>query len=295
MTRESKNSAAEATRSTYLSPAKINLILRITSKRSDGYHNILSLMQPISLYDEVEVEVNTDGGIDVKADVPGVPNGPENLAYRAARLFLDESGIKSGVKVSIRKRIPHGAGLGGGSSNAATVLVALNELSGAGFSVEKLMALGAELGSDVPFFMLKTSAIATGRGTELRAVKLPSYQYVLINPGFGVSTEWAYSNFILTNGIEDNTLFYSEDTFNDLPWLTRSMYNDLESVTASVHPQIAVIKEALVRAGAEGALMSGSGPTLFGIFSDHARAATAAASLRESLGDECRVFHVEGL
>lgn len=295
MTRESKNSATVTSRSTFLSPAKINLILRITSKRSDGYHNILSLMQPVSLYDEVEIEVDTIGGIDVEADVPGVPNGPENLAYKAARLFLDESGIESGVKISISKRIPHGAGLGGGSSNAATVLSALNELLGAGFSIEKLMALGAELGSDVPFFMLKSAAIATGRGTELTAVKLPSHQYVLVNPGFGVSTVWAYSNFILTNGVEDNTLIYSEDTFNDLPWLTRSLYNDLESVTASAHPQIDVIKEALVRAGAEGSLMSGSGPTLFGLFSDHARAAGAAAALKESLGNECSVFHVKGL
>ena len=282
-------------RSTFLAPAKINLFLHITAKRPDGYHDIFSLMQPVSLYDEVEIEVNTDGGIVVEADVPGVPNGPGNLAYRAARLFLDESGIESGVKISIRKRIPHGAGLGGGSSDAATVLSALNGLLDAGFSIEKLMALGAELGSDVPFFMLKTAAIASGRGTELTSVKLPSYQYVLINPGFGVSTEWAYSNFILTNRVEDNTLFYSEDTSIDLPWLTRSLYNDLESVTAPVHPQIDVIKEVLLNAGAEGALMSGSGPTLFGLFSDRTAALKATASLKESLGDECRVFHVEGL
>ncbi len=294
MTRKSKTETPTM-RSTVLSPAKINLFLRIISKRPDGYHNIYSLMQPVSLYDELDISINDKEGIKVVADLPGVPDGPENLAYRAAELMLDKSGKKSGIEIIIRKKIPHGAGLGGGSSNAATVLMALNGLLNAGLTLEQLMSLGGLLGSDVPFFMLKSSAFATGVGTDLKLVVVPKYHYVLINPGFTVSTEWVYTSFHLTNRAEDNNLIYSDDSLNDICWLTSSMVNELESVTARGHPQVNEIKDSLKAAGAEATLMSGSGPTVFGVFSGEASAAKAVLTLREVVSSKYSLFHVHGL
>ncbi len=295
MTVAGKNKVSKADSSVFLSPAKINLSLQITAKRPDGYHDIHSLMQPVSLYDEVELKLTQGRGVEVCADVVGVPNGKENIAYRAAELFFKETRYKSGVDISIKKRVPHGAGLGGGSSNAATVLMGLNALTGVGLEAQKLISLGAALGSDVPFFILKSSAIATGTGTELKAVKLPSYQYVLIKPDFNISTEWAYSNFSLTNRVEDNIVPYSNAMLNDVRLLSCRMINDLEPVTASRYPQILEIKEALVGAGAEGALMSGSGSTVFGLFSGVGAAKKAAVSLKSGLSGGYTIFQVSGL
>lgn len=282
-------------RQQFLSPAKVNLFLKVLSKRPDGYHEILSLMQPVSLYDEVTIEVEEGDGILVSTDHAGVPSGKDNLAYRAADLVLREAGLKRKVSIFIGKKIPVGAGLGGGSSNAATVLMGLNSFLGSPVKEQRLMELGASIGSDVPFFILKSPAMATGRGEVLKRVKLPRYSYVLLNPGFHVSTAWVYNNLDLTKKSEDNILMYSEETLGSVHDIKDFLHNDLEAVTAGRYPEISAIKGALVEAGALGSLMSGSGPTVFGVFSEPGKAAEAFQRLKGTLGKGFSVFLAHGL
>ncbi len=263
------------------SPAKVNLILKVLRKRGDGYHDIFSVMQPVSLYDLISIEVKTGDGITVECCAPGVPSDSSNLAYRAAGLFIEKTGIRRRVEIKIDKNIPAGAGLGGGSSNAATVLMGLNEILDAGLSEQSLMESGAALGSDVPFFMLGGPALAMGTGVVLRRIPLPRYQYILINPGFKVSTAWAYSNLDLTKKAEDNNLIYSEDSIGDIERLKGCLVNDLERVTLPEHPELSAIKNALLENGAAGALMSGSGPTVFGVYRDGAGADAAFVALEK--------------
>ncbi|MEE9543905.1 MAG: 4-(cytidine 5'-diphospho)-2-C-methyl-D-erythritol kinase [Thermodesulfobacteriota bacterium] len=283
------------------SPAKINLLLRVLRKRDDGYHDILSVIQPIGLYDEISIETGAGEGISVGCDSPEVPVDRTNLAYIAAEFFLKITGFKSSVSIQITKNIPVGAGLGGGSSDAASVLLGLNELLKAGLSRKRLMEIAAELGSDVPLFILKGPVVATGRGELLRRIELPSYQYVLINPGFSVSTAWAYANLDLTNRGEDNNLIYSEEpseaeeVFADVDKLSESLANDLEAVTAPEHPEISRVKGMLIELGACGALMSGSGPTVFGVFKSRDTAMRAFDTLKGSMDERFSIFIAEGL
>lgn len=279
----------------FLSPAKVNLFLKVLSKRQDGYHEILSLMQPVSLYDEVTMDVEEGDGITVSTDHAGVPGGKDNLAYRAADLVLREAGLKRKVTIFIGKRIPVGAGLGGGSSDAATVLMGLNSFLGSPVDKNRLMELGASIGSDVPFFILKSPALARGRGEVLKRVKLPSYGYILVNPGFHVSTAWAYNNLDLTKKAEDNILMYSEETLDPERNIKDLLQNDLEAVTAGKYPEISAIKGALVEAGALGALMSGSGPTVFGVFPEPRKAEEAFQRLKGTLDKGFSVFLADGL
>ncbi|MBI5560610.1 MAG: 4-(cytidine 5'-diphospho)-2-C-methyl-D-erythritol kinase, partial [Deltaproteobacteria bacterium] len=170
-----------------LSPAKVNLFLRVAGKREDGYHDIFSLVQPVALYDEIFLTVGQGDGITVRSTDGSLPQGRENIAYRAAELFLEKAGIKKKVLVEIDKKIPVSSGLGGGSSDAAGVLMGLNEILGCAMSEGMLMRLGLECGSDVPFFILNGPAFVRGRGETIERVALPPYDYILINPGFGVS------------------------------------------------------------------------------------------------------------
>lgn len=282
------------------SPAKINLILKVLRKRSDGYHEIFSVMQAVSLFDLITIEAASGEGITVRCSDPNVPSDSSNLAHRAASIFLGRSGIKRRVDITIDKHIPVGAGLGGGSSNAATVLMGLNDMLSAGFGEKELMEAGSVLGSDVPFFMLSCPAVARGRGEILERMALPRYQYILINPGFKVSTAWAYSNLDLTKKTEDNILSYSgaysEALLGDIDKLKGCLANDLELVTLPEHPELAVIKKALVDSGADGALMSGSGPTVFGVFRAGAAADAAFVELKERFAAKGYfIFRAEGL
>jgi len=277
-----------------LSPAKVNLFLRVSGKRPDGYHDILSLMQPVSLYDDIEIEAGEGEGISVSSDNPALPVGAENLAHRAASAFLKKLGKTKSVSIHIKKRIPVGAGLGGGSSNAASVLMGLNELAGAGFDEAVLMDIGSRLGSDVPFFILKSGALAAGRGTELKRVKVPEFGYILINPGYHVSTAWVYGNLDLTKKPENNKLTYSVASFRE-GFEVGDLYNDLESVTLKEHPDLAEYKKILVKNGALGALMSGSGPTVFGVYTDGESAQKAYAAVKACLDETVSAFAVKGL
>lgn len=284
-----------ATKLKLLCPAKINIFLKVISKRPDGYHDIYSLMQPVSLYDELTIEVSEGEGIELRCPGTGLPEDSRNLGWRAAELFLNETGLKRKVSLEIKKNIPVGAGLGGGSSDAAGVLMGLDSMLEARLGEGRLRDLAARLGSDCPFFILRSSALASGRGEVLEKTVLPGYFYILINPGFQVSTAWAYNNFALTKGKEDNILTYSNGVFREISRIPEVLKNDLEAVTAEKHPEIAVLKRDLIEAGARGALMSGSGPTVFGVFPERSQAEAALKRLKAKLDKSHSIFLVQGL
>jgi len=258
-----------------LSPAKINLFLHVCGKRPDGYHELFSLMCCITLFDELLLQIGRGEKIEIHCSHPGVPGDNTNLAYRAAHLFQRKLGSNRNIRIHLNKRIPVGAGLGGGSSNAASILMALNNYHGSPFSNKQLMEMGLMLGADVPFFIFQKPAIATGIGEKLKAFKgaLP-YHILLIYPGFNVSTAETYQdlNFGLTNEQKKLTSIHlKRKRFNPAV----DLINDLERVTAAKYPEVHLTKEKLLNLGAIGALMSGSGPTVFGLF-DNAETAKSA-------------------
>lgn len=246
-------------------PAKINLWLEILNKRPDGYHDLSSLMLPIGVYDQIEVET---GGRDitVHCDHPQVPEDETNLAWRAAHAYLANTEQSGGCRIRLRKSIPVGAGLGGGSADAAAVLLAMNELFGRRLSREQLCRIASRLGADVAFFIQQTPALATGIGENLECVAgVPEYPLVLVKPALTVSTGWVYGRLKLTRGGSRIKI----SAFLACPWQPQDfMENDLESVTLSEYPLLSRIKQWMLAQGALGALMSGSGPTVFGIFAE---------------------------
>jgi len=275
-----------------LAPAKVNLFLRIVGRRSDGYHLLDSLMVPVSLYDEIliQTEIETGSGekkekygqarILVTCDDPTLPSDETNLAYKAAALLCKEAGVHTRVSIDLRKGIPAGAGLGGGSSDAAAVLKSVNLLLSLGFSETQLCTLAVRLGADVPFFIACRPARVTGIGEIIDPVSsLPSRWLVIVVPPFSVSTPWAYRRF------DDLPAFEippeSSGNFPDQDWSPTSLVNDLERAVLPAYPLIGQIKDQLLRLGAEGALMSGSGSAVFGIFPTHTSAEQAAQILKE--------------
>ncbi|MBE9547411.1 MAG: 4-(cytidine 5'-diphospho)-2-C-methyl-D-erythritol kinase [Proteobacteria bacterium] len=260
------------------SPAKVNLHLRVLGKRKDGYHDIATLMQRISLYDEMEFSLR-DKGIVVKCPGTTLPENEDNIVYRAAKTLFLHASCLSGVEITIRKKIPIAAGLGGGSSNAATTLVTLNDLMGFNYNKDELMKMGAKLGADVPFFVSGKTAWAFGIGDRLQvAENIPRLWFVLINPRFDISTKMVYEslNLRLTNEAKKYIVpwFYAVDD------IVRKLHNDLEKVTLNLHPILKELKELLITCGALGSLMSGSGPTVFGIFADKKDALKAEERLK---------------
>lgn len=270
-------------------PAKINLFLRVTGRRADGYHTLQTRMQKVGLFDLLEVQ---RGGEGVRLHCVGadLPENAENLVHRAASLFLETVAQRrgrtlGGVKISLTKNIPIAAGLGGGSSDAAAALKALNSLFETGLTAGELAAMGLELGADVPFFLADTpAALAVGIGEILTPVAPLSGCFVLlVNPGFSVSTRWVYQTFALTKE-EKTTIFKNFRESADpavrlglsvtVKGLPAALENDLETVTITRYPEIGRIKEELLAHGAVAALMSGSGPTVFALFSDQQAAET---------------------
>ena len=272
-------------KTTLLSPAKVNLSLTVLGKRPDGFHDIHSIMQPLTLSDEIHLAITDGDAVTVTCEHPRVPTDGRNLAHRAATLFQRETGRRCGIAIDIRKRIPVAAGLGGGSSNAATVLMGLDRLLGTACGEEKLRAMGARLGSDVPFFILQSSAIARGRGELLEKITLPPYWYTLYNPPFAVSAAWAYENLNLTKRDSDIKLPNSEDVRGIADRMGDFMHNDLEKAVLEAYPELRKIKDLFHGAGARGELMSGSGPTLFGLFFDEKSARSACEKLESARGD----------
>jgi len=271
-----------------LAPAKVNLSLRITGRRADGYHLLDSVMVPISLCDEIEImtedqtEVGRKAQILVTCDDPALPTDETNLAYKAAALFCKEAGILAKITIALHKSIPFGAGLGGGSSDAAAVLKSLNQMFSQRFSEQQLCALAVRLGADVPFFIPCQPARVEGIGEILTPVPpLPPRWLVIVVPSFGVSTPWAYRQFDeLPPRAEATATALRQFAHGYWPPAT-SLVNDLERAVLPTYPAIGQIKGHLVQAGADGALMSGSGSSVFGIFSRKEMAEQAVVSLKE--------------
>jgi 4-diphosphocytidyl-2-C-methyl-D-erythritol kinase len=273
------------------SPAKVNLHLRVLRKRGDGYHDILSLMQRISLCDEITFSSRASRVV-VHCPDSVLPEDEGNIVYRAAVAFLARTGVLPGIEITILKRIPIAAGLGGGSSNAATTLMTLNEMAGTPLTQEELMRMGADLGADVPFFIFGNAAWASGIGDRLiKATSFPPLWFVLINPGFAVSTKMVYQQLNL--GLTNESINYSIPRFYTFSDLIGGLANDLEKVTLRHHPVLGHVKTLLLENGASGALMSGSGPTVFGIFADEESALLAEKNLRH--GNRWSVFGAHSL
>jgi 4-diphosphocytidyl-2-C-methyl-D-erythritol kinase len=254
------------------STAKVNLRLEILKKREDGYHELRTILQKINLHDSLHFSLKKERGISIKTNHPNLPVGKKNLVYQAVQSILKKSDYRGGVLIEIEKRIPLGAGLGGGSSNAAATLKAMNQLLKINLPKKELMAMGLEIGADVPFFFLEGAAIASGIGERLKKIELPELWFVLIYPNFEVSTRWAYQNFVLTKRkfhINLHKLLRTSKEISNLLW------NDLEGVVSREYPQIGMMKKMLYSAGALGALMTGSGPTVFGVFSEEGGASKA--------------------
>lgn len=265
-----------------LSPAKINLFLRVDGKRPDGYHDIFSLMCPVALFDRLTL-VTGGREISVSCGHPEVPEDETNLAFRAASLFLDKAGKTDGVRISIEKNIPVAGGLGGGSGNAAVVLTALNDHYDRPFHTGELMDMGLSIGADVPFFILGKPALASGVGEKLTKYGgLVPWKIVLVNPMITISTADIYKKLDLglTNCKKKLINFDFEKNFD----ANRHLCNDLETVAASKCSDIGKAREALLKEGAAGALMSGSGPTVFGLFPDTSSARRAKERLSDNRG-----------
>lgn len=277
-----------------LSPAKINLRLDVLGKREDGYHEIESIMTRVSLYDELTLSVEDGEGLEVACS-EAAPSGEGNIAYRAAKSLLNICQQSVRVRVEIKKNIPVAAGLGGGSGNAATVLMGLNEILGAGLSKEELMKIGARLGADVPFFIFERPAIARGIGERLEMVELPKMWFVLVNPNIPVSTADVYKGLNLKIGLTKRGFDINMSNFNiGVREVAGILHNDLEEVALRMQPEIRTVKESILSSGALGALMSGSGATVFGLFEDRERAEEAFASLSAS-HKGWRVFLAENI
>ena len=266
--------------------AKINLTLDVTGKREDGYHFVKMIMQTISLYDTLLIKKVQKPGIWLKCDVKWLPCDERNIAYKAAALMIETFGIKEGVSISIRKRIPVAAGLAGGSADCAAVIKGMNEIFKLGLDEEKLMELGSKLGSDVPFCIMEGTALAEGTGNILTRIEsCPELNMVLVKLPVSVSTATVYKNLncyeLPFHPDTEKMLVYIKN--KDDEGIASALSNVLETVTIKMHPRIDTIKDKLVLKGALGAVMSGSGPTVFGIFADKQAACEAADSLRSEM------------
>ncbi len=259
-------------------PAKINLFLKVTGKRPDGYHSLFTLFQKVTLFDHIIIK-KVEKGINLSCPQDTVPEDETNIAYQAASFFYKVTGLSPGVDIEIRKNIPVAAGLGGGSSDAACVLNGLQGLYGDPCARDKLRSIGSTLGADVLFF-LESSTMSVGRGIgdQLEPIfSPPPLWFVLISPCFPVSTKWAYENLKLTT--RENLFIFSP---GDVIHIEQFLHNDLEEVTASQYPVIHTMKEYLLSHGAGGALMTGSGPTVFGLFKEEEKARLVYERLRSN-------------
>jgi len=272
-------------------PAKINLGLRVLGKRPGGYHNVLSLMVPVSLYDELRFELGSRG-VELRCPNSDLPTDAQNLVYRAAQLVLNACQRVEGVGIELKKNIPVGAGLGGGSSDAATTLLAVNQLLGSPLAVPDLHPLAVKLGADVPFFLLGRWAMAEGIGDRLTPIdNVPTFWTVLLHPHFQVSTRWAYENLTLTTGPNESKFNILGDTAAGemttshqrllerrqltLEDMLPLLANDFEPLVFGHYPRLHDLRKTLLATAARAVAMTGSGPTLVGMFRAEAEARAA--------------------
>ncbi len=264
--------------------AKINLGLDVIRRLENGYHEVRMVMQSIDLYDKVNIVRNKSGDINIKTNLKFLPTGPDNLVYKAAKLLKDEFKIKDGVDIDLYKFIPVAAGMAGGSTDCAAVLKGMNRMFNLGLSDEELMARGATLGADIPYCIMGGTALAEGIGEKLTKLSdCPRCFVVIGKPGIGVSTKFVYENLVLN----DKTVHPDIDGIidkinaNDIYGVADKLGNVLETVTEQAYPVIADIKSIMIREGALNSIMSGSGPTVFGLFDDKEKAEQCKRILRD--------------
>lgn len=262
--------------------AKINIGLDVLRRRADGYHEVKMIMQTVDIYDELVLERRKQPGIELRMDNSELPSGGDNLICRAADLLFREKKITGGVNISLTKRIPIAAGMAGGSADAAAALRGVNELFDMGYSLTELQALGVGLGADIPYCLAGGTMLSEGIGEILTPLPAPPAAHLVIaKPDINVSTAFVYGN------LHADSLAWHPDIDGmiaalqkgDLDGITGRLGNVLETVTVKAHPVIEQIKELLRKQGAENALMSGSGPTVFGIFKEKETAARAAEAV----------------
>lgn len=281
--------------------AKINLGLDVLRRRSDGYHDLRMIMQTVYLYDQIKIAEKETSGITLTTNAGYLPVNEDNLVYKAAKLLMEEFGIEQGVRIHLKKYIPVAAGLAGGSSDAAAVLVGINRMFRLGLSKEDLKKRGVKIGADVPYCIMRGTALAEGIGDVLTPLPAaPDMHVVLAKPPIHVSTGFVYTN------LKADQLAYHPDIdaqvdairAGDGYAMAKLMGNVLETVTIPAYPVIEEIKEEMKRAGALGAMMSGSGPTVFGLFDDAKKAQAAYEGLRNgSLAKNVyltKFFHSDG-
>lgn len=263
--------------------AKINLGLDVTGRREDGYHLVRMIMQTIHLFDSVQMEKTLEPGIKLATNVRFLPTDEHNIAYKAARIILDEFGITTGIRINIKKCIPVSAGMAGGSTDAAAVLYGMNQMYGLKLSYKQLAERALTLGADVPYCLMRGTALAEGIGEKLtRLPAVPRCPVVIAKPGISVSTKWVYERLSLEQQTEhpDIDRLILDIRRQDLKSMALHMGNILEGVTVKEYPVIAQIKAHLIEHGALNAMMSGSGPTVFALFDDRRKAREAADLLR---------------
>jgi 4-diphosphocytidyl-2-C-methyl-D-erythritol kinase len=274
------------------SPCKVNLLLNILGKRPDGFHELETVMYPVKLFDRLAFQC-IGGSLKLTCSEPALPVDENNLVYRAAKAFLDAAGISDGVEIHLEKHVPMAAGLGGGSANAATTLLGLNELFGKPLPHDRLHGLAAALGSDVPFFLQAKPALASGRGEKVQALEffpaLRGPAFLLVHPGFGVATAWAYQNLARFPEALQGRPGRAENLVRllntqDLPSAAGEFYNSLEAPVLEKYPLLAISQDFLRENGAAVALMSGSGSTTFGIYPSPEEAAAAQEKVRGKFG-----------
>jgi 4-diphosphocytidyl-2-C-methyl-D-erythritol kinase len=265
-----------------LSPAKVNLFLKVVSKRPDGYHELVSIVDIISIHDVIRLNETPEGKVVVRDSLGMLPDGPDNTMYKAAMLLKETCAVDAGVSIEVEKRIPVGAGLGGGSSNAASVMKALVRMWKLPVGLSTLMELGRRVGADVPLFLYGKSCVMRGIGERVSPIELPRIWYVVVYPNIVLSTKDVYNSLriVLTKKGNEVTL---SGKFSNILDIANVLENDLEEVAFLKCPAIKTIKARLKEAGAIGSLMTGSGSAVFGVFQSN-KDAQGALERVEGLG-----------
>jgi 4-diphosphocytidyl-2-C-methyl-D-erythritol kinase len=276
------------------SGCKVNLLLNILGRREDGFHALETVMHPISVYDRISISTSANG-IHLTCNNPMLPTDSKNLVYRAATEFLHTAKIQSGLRLELEKKIPVSAGLGGGSANAATTLLGLNEMFGTPLEACQLQELAASLGSDIPFFLQSKPALATGRGEKIQPLDsfpaLRGAHFLLIHPGFGIPTAWAYGQLArfpaaLNGKPQRGQQLISFLQQSSLRNLRGALYNSLEAPAFEKYPILALFQKFLIENGADGALMSGSGSSTFAVVQEKSQADELAEKFKTKFGDK---------
>ena len=265
--------------------AKINLGLDVTGKREDGYHEVRMVMQTIQMYDQLEIKESKEPGIRLTTNLPFLPCNDGNLVYKAAKILMDEFDIRQGVDMNLTKFIPVAAGMAGGSSDAAAALVGINRMFQLGLTKRQLMERGVQIGADVPYCVLRGTALAEGIGEKLTVLPpMPDCWILIGKPGISVSTKYVYTTLDLNTDTVHPDIDGMKKALEDgnLYGITERMGNVLQDVTIPAYPEVERIKEQMKALGAVNAMMSGSGPTVFGIFDNEEKAQEACQKLRES-------------